>query len=1012
VDFNSSRKADSLATADDPANINSEREVRRQELGDRMTISTSPSGIALFLRSLAARVTLGTVLLALLLVGLTAGLSQREFGKQLEATERHALVNAVHGLAEHMRTDILEHLRHDAATLAAFPSLLALAEGVNGATAHERAKSDLASFLRSNPHYADAFLVSFMQPDRRLVHSMQDQHRPAAEPGPAAGFADTSLYRIGRGLSSGQTYLSEVELKRKDGRILEPFQPVIHAVAPLHDAKGVSLGILVLQLDLAKALGSLRTSLREGQSLYLFNAEGYCLAAPPPVACSYGFEFPGNAADPELPGLLPAVHREIDFLNQELFSIRDSEKGGRDVIAGVVRLPFDSRQTQRYITVAVTEPYASALASATAARTTLMPMLYVVALATILLAILAAVTLTRPLRRMTASVRAFADSGQDLPLPTGETNEIGTLARAFEQMREEVRARADLEADSRARQVLIEAKAAAELDAKQARALAALLRLSLQPMPMPEYLQASLDSLLDNVPWLTLLPKGAIFLEKVGAGGTAPELALIAERNLSAPLLTLCARVPHGKCLCGRAAATREIQFARCLDERHEIAFDDMAPHGHYNLPILGGESLLGVLVLYLPHDYAEQGGEREFLSQVADVLALGIAARQSHAAIEEARAHAEAGERAKSDFLATMSHEIRTPLNGILGMAQLLSQSGLTREQEEFAQTLLKSGNALLTILNDIIDFSNIDAGRMEALSATFDLERSVADIAGLMAARAAEKGLELHVRVSSDCPRLVIGDAGRVRQVLLNLLGNAVKFTDAGHIDVAVECTGQGPDGVPRLRIAVRDTGIGIAPEKLEPLFQPFSRGDSSNTRKAGGTGLGLAISKRLVELMGGTLGAESSVGGGSTFWFILPLPTVPAITADNASGKQQPPAAGQGSPAEAHLDRKPLDNFRAQFGSDFAPLVDVFLESTPPLFDEMSAALAENDAATLRRHAHSLKSSAATYGALHLSAMARMLEHDAADGRLAAAQAAIAALRAEYDAVATELRSYLES
>jgi signal transduction histidine kinase/HPt (histidine-containing phosphotransfer) domain-containing protein/HAMP domain-containing protein len=972
-----------------------------------MTRSASPSGIALFPRSLTARITLGIVLLVLVLIGLTAHLAQREFGQQLERTERHALVNAVHGLAEHLRINILEHLRHDAVTMASFPSLLALADTRSRDTSRERAHNDLVTFLLSNTNYAEAFLVSTVQPGRVLVRAKQGQPPSADDSDLQESFADSSLYRIGRGLSSGQTYLSATQLKRKNGNILEPFQPVIHALAPLHDAKGESLGILVLQLDLAKVLGIMRGSLREGQSLYLFNSDGYCLTAPPSITCSYGFEFPGNAADPELPTLLPAVHREIDFLNQDAFSVHDKESSGREVIAGVVRLPFDSRQTQRYITVAVTETYASAQASAKAASAALLPMLYVVALAAIPLAFLAAATLTSPLRRMTASVRAFAESGRDLPLPTGEANEIGTLARAFEHMRNDVRARTNLEADSRASQVLIEAKAVAELDAKQARTLAALLRLSLQPMPMPEYLQLSIDTLLDSVPWLTLLPKGAIFLEKVGTSGTAPELILAAERNLSAPLLTLCARVPHGKCLCGRAAATRKIQFARCLDERHDISFDDMAPHGHYNLPILHGEALLGVLVLYLPHDYEEKGGEREFLSQVADILALGIAARQSRAALEEARLSAEAGERAKSDFLATMSHEIRTPLNGILGMAQILSQSGLSQEQEEYAQTLMKSGSALLTILNDILDFSNLDAGHMEILSATFDLEGSVSEIIGLMAARAAEKGLELRMHYASDCPRLVIGDAGRIRQVLLNLLGNAVKFTDAGHIEVDVKNVGNKVDGTPQLRIAVRDTGVGIEREKLDLLFQPFSQGDTSNTRKVGGTGIGLTISKRLVELMGGTMDAESAVGRGSTFWFTLPLPTVPAASTGGASSKE-----AHSSSAETHLDRKPLDNFRTQFGSDFASLIDVFLESTPPLFDEMTSALTANDAPTLRRHAHSLKSSAATYGAMHLSAMARMLEQDAAEGKLAGAETAIAALRTEYEAVATELRSYLES
>lgn len=952
---------------------------------------------------------MGIVLLALVLVGLTAALSQREFSKHLETAEHTALVNSVHGLAEHLRADILERLRQDVMTLSMFPSLLALAEQVGSTTGRQRATDDIASFLRANPDYLDVLLISTLRPGRQLLHVDQYAHTPIPEVGAddtAINLADSHHYRIGRGLAVGQTYLSGIELRREDGRILKPFQPVMHAIAPLRDIKGKLLGVLLVQLDLSRILNGLQAGLRQGQSLYLFDSDGHCLSAPATISCGYGFEFPGSATDPELPHLLPAVHRESDFREQDEFSVRDVENSRRDVIAAVVRLPFDSRQTQRRVTVAVTAPYASALASAAAARAALLPMLIIVALITVLLAILVAGTLTRPLRRMTASVRAFAEKGEDLPLPTEETNEIGTLARAFESMRDEVRARAEQEADNRANEVLIKAKAAAELDAKEARALATLLRLSLQPLPMNAYLQASIDTLLDSVPWLALLPMGAIFLEKVGAAGTAPELVLAAERNLSPPLLTLCARVPHGKCLCGRAAATREIQFAHCLDARHEILFDNIAPHGHYNLPILHGEALLGVLVLYLPHDYQERGGERRLLTQVTDVLALGIAARHTHESLEEALAHAEAGARAKSEFLATISHEIRTPMNGILGMTQLLAQSELTPEQEEFVQTILQSGNALLATLNDILDFSKIEAGRLEIRPLPFDLEHSIRDTIHLLAARAREKGLELRLRYAPDCPRQVVGDASRIREVLLNLLGNAIKFTEAGHIETSVEYPSRDKHAPSSLRIGVRDTGIGISPAGQTSLFQPFSQADASHTRKYGGTGLGLAISKRLVELMGGTIGVESEVGRGSTFWFTLPLPTT--TVSETQGGATQVPALSN----LAHLDRKPLDEFRSQLGEDFAMLVDTFLESTPLLLNEISSALAAGDTAALHRHAHSLKSSAATYGAMYLSAMARALEQDAAVSELANAAAAIAALRVEYEAVAAELRSYADS
>ena len=568
-------------------------------------------------------------------------------------------------------------------------------------------------------------------------------------------------------------------------------------------------------------------------------------------------------------------------------------------------------------------------------------------------------------------------------------------------------------------ELLRAAKEAAERDAQEAKAIARLLDLSLRQTDMVEYLQTSLDTLLANVPWLTLLPKGAIFLEQTAEGGTSRGLQLTVNNNLSTELLTLCAHVPHGKCLCGRAAATREIQFARCIDARHEISFPGIKPHGHYNLPIQVGATLLGVLVIYLPHDYEEKGGERAFLSQVADVLASGIIARRTRSELEDARIRAEAGARAKSEFLATMSHEIRTPMNGILGMAQILEQTGLSAEQQEYVQTILKSGRALLTILNDILDFSTIEAGRLEIAPIEFDLERDVIEVTHLVAPHAEAKGLELLVRYADNCPRQLVGDAPRIRQVLLNLLGNAVKFTERGSIEVRVECASRNSEGQPRLRIAVSDTGIGVAPEARRSIFEPFVQMDAGHARKFGGIGLGLAISRRLVELMKGDFGVEHRPDGGSVFWFTLPLPlgnaAPPSSLPAGTVGNEAPLKVGTGGTAatrpataddEPRIDRQVLEEFRTQFGEDFAMLVDTFLDSTPALFADLDSALAANDFITLRRHAHSLKSSAATYGASRLAGMARHCEQEIVAGRLDGLQQAIRALHEEFTAVAALL------
>ncbi|MDX2187229.1 MAG: ATP-binding protein [Opitutaceae bacterium] len=361
--------------------------------------------------------------------------------------------------------------------------------------------------------------------------------------------------------------------------------------------------------------------------------------------------------------------------------------------------------------------------------------------------------------------------------------------------------------------------------------------------------------------------------------------------------------------------------------------------------------------LLVVWHDISDRVASETALRQAKDEAEAAREKVQNaiDAAMQLAR-DAEQANAAKSEFLATMSHEIRTPMNAVMGFSNLLLESGLTPEQRTYAQTLRSSAETLLVLIDDILDFSKIEAGKLHLESINYNLADCMNDVIRLLSPKAADKGIEFRAHIADDVPRFLVGDPVRIRQILLNLSGNAIKFTSRGHVLVSVRMGRNDalqPFGAAKpnslyefIMISVSDSGIGISRENQTNLFQKFSQADSSTTRRFGGSGLGLAISKSLVDLMGGSIGVQSEEGVGSTFWFTIPIVACSLPT--------RPPIEGPGSQAQdpATLSTSGITQTNSKstpsVTSTPAPATPARRSTTPPIAPRAMILLADDNEA----------------------------------------------------------------
>jgi PAS domain S-box-containing protein len=786
--------------------------------------------------SLTKKLVLAFLLVSLIPIAVIVAVSQGTFVKQAQHEIGTRLEDSVLQAAKSMDEFLLDCLR-DTKSIASDPDL--------SSPDHQIIHEHLSRFVDSFPYFDQVMLVDNKG---RIVAS---SNRLSTGQSLFMNFSDTrNEFVLALQSAPGSVYISDPLYQADSKGHLSNGLIGLRFLVPVQDGEGRRIGVLIANVvpqPLLVFLQDLKRQAPGEEFPCLLDKGGQVLMSADPKASLF-------AMHPDVRS--GALRAPLDSRDNGYLVYQGSH--GSKLMAGHTSLgTYGTNQAGgwRLITLA---SYSAIMKRANDTSNRMWALLLVTLVGTAVFGIWLGHRLAKPVLRLTAGAKAITAGHYDSRVAVTADDEIGALTHAFNQMAgglEETRSAMQNEVAerSRAQETLVRAKDELERGVEQR--TAQLVREGnerKQAEGAARKSEAQLNAYFNASP--------------TGMGMVDPQLRYLKVNQRLADITGVSVEEHTGKTI-------REIvpQLAYILEPLYQEVFATGEPLLNFEM---SGETISrpGELrdwqISYFP-----LMGEANKPEAVGTVVSEITEQKRAEVELNYAKMAAESASRAKSDFLANMSHEIRTPMNGVIGITDLLLDTALTGEQRGLAETIRSSGNALLTVINDILDFSKVEAGKLTFEELDFNPHAMLEGTLESLAERSQAKKIELAGFIEPVVPARVRGDAGRIRQVLTNLVGNAIKFTEAGEVTVRVSCDQENESGC-ELRFKVSDTGKGIAPENQKKLFEAFSQGDTSTTRRFGGTGLGLAISKHLVEKMGGKIGLESTFGKGSTFWFTVRL------------------------------------------------------------------------------------------------------------------------------------------